>query len=360
MRLGFIMRTDAVTIKPQKILLIRTDKIGDVVLITPAIAALKKAMPAARISVLVKPYTAPLLKTHPDIDEVIEAGNFSRTLRDVRSRGFDAAIALFVDFRSAAIPFLARIPIRIGPASKIWSALFNRIVFQNRSQCLKHEALYNAELIYKLTGNIKIPMPMPRLYSDPKAAESVNRWLREELKISEKDFLIGIHPGSGGSARNWPGSHFARLAGRIQSEFRSVKIILTGNEAERGVLAAIRENSGAKPFILDKNIPLGEFMALISSCGMFITNSTGPLHIAAALGVPTVSFFPPIKACTPKRWGPLGAGQLTFVPEVSECKKCTGPECAHYDCMAMIDPDMVFEKIKPMLLRKLSFTARAV
>ena len=97
--------------EPRNILLIRTDKIGDVVLITPAIALLKKSIPGARVSVLVSAYTAPLLKTHPDVAEVLVAGDFRRTLGDIRSRRFDAAVVMFVDMRSAALPFLAGIPL---------------------------------------------------------------------------------------------------------------------------------------------------------------------------------------------------------------------------------------------------------
>jgi len=332
--------------KKLKILLIRTDKIGDVILTTPAVAAIREKYPQAEISFLAGAYARSMLENNGGLDEVITEKGFFETLREIRSRNFDIAVIFFVNREVSLLAFLAGIPVRIGPASKIWSLFLNRRVYQHRSQIKKHEADYNLELTRALGADAQPREPVLNLTSGEKS----EGWeLLSRVGLSKEDFIVALHPGSGGSALNWPKEHFAALADRLLKEF-PVKVLLTGSPAEAPLLEEIASLMTAKPVILREAMTLRHFAGLISLCKLFVTNSTGPLHIAAALHVPTVSFFPPIKPCSPVRWGPYGKGvNKVLVPPGPDCPRCVQEKCSRYRCMHTITVDSAFKEAAEIL-----------
>ncbi len=327
-------------VKKPKILLIRTDRIGDVTLTTPSVSALRAGYPGSGIYFLTSSYACGVLENNGDLDGIITEKGFFSTLKELRRGKFDIAVIFFLNFKVALLAFLAGIPLRIGPASKLWAVFLNKPVFQHRSEIKKHEADYNLDLLAGLgveprPGEAKI---------NPGAAErdSALRVLAR-LGLKPGDFIIGIHPCSGGSALNWPGENFAGLAGRLLKEF-NVRILLTGSPSETPVLEEISAGVAGKTFILREALTLPEFIGVIARCNMFITNSTGPLHLASALRVPTLSFFPPIKACSPLRWGPYGKGlNKVLVPSGAGCPRCEREKCPRYSCMAEITVEDAFK-----------------
>lgn len=323
--------------KKTRLLLVRTDRIGDVTLTTPALSALREKYPQARISFLTSSYARGVLENNPDLDELITERGFFATLAELRRGKFDVAVVFFVNFKVSLLALLAGIPVRIGPASKLWSVFLNRRVTQRRSRIKKHEADYNLDLVKEL-GADAAPRPARLTLTGQEKKDSAAILAR--LGLSEKDFIVALHPGSGGSALNWPKENFAALADRLLRDF-PVKVLLTGSPAETPLLEEIASLMAGKPFILREAASLRLFSGVISHCGMFITNSTGPLHLAAALRVPTLSFFPPIKPCSPVRWGPYGGGlNKVLVPPGDGCARCVREKCPGYSCMAAITPDL--------------------
>ena len=253
----------------------------------------------------------------------------------------DIAVVFFVNLKVALLAFMAGIPLRIGPASKIWSVFLNKPVFQHRSRIKKHEADYNLDLVRELGADAGPRETEIILTCEEKEASGR---ILSGLGLAEEDFIIAVHPGSGGSALNWPKENFAALSDRLLKEF-PVKILLTGSATETSLLEEIASLMAVKPFILRDAISLRHFAGLISSCKMFITNSTGPLHIAAALHIPTLSFFPPIRACSPARWGPYGKGfNKVLSPADADCLRCEKKKCNRYSCMSEVTVDSAFKE----------------
>lgn len=327
----------------KNILVVRTDRLGDLVLVTPALGALRRRFPDARITALVHPYAAPLLENHPFVDEIIADKPFFRLLGDIRARNFDASIHFFVDARTPVAAWLAGVPLRIGPASKIWSLFLNRRITQNRSKILRHEADFNLDLLAPLGADAAGAKSLLVVTAEEKKA--ARRYLSEKFSIADGDALVIIHPGSKGSAKNWPPGKYAELADKILAESPGAKVLLTGACEELPLLRHIADRMPLKPAMLEEPVPLRLLMALLSLARAVVTNSTGPLHIAAALGVPTVSFFPKLKGCLPERWGPYGEGHIIFQPEGEVCPVCN-PSCRRGDCMADIDTKKVLEAVR--------------
>ncbi|MCX5786145.1 MAG: glycosyltransferase [Elusimicrobia bacterium] len=332
--------------KRTRILLVRTDRIGDLTLTTPAISALREKYPDAHISVLTSSYARDVLKNNSDLDEIITENGFFHTLGEIRSGKFDVAVIIFLNLKVALLVFLAGIKLRIGPASKIWSVFLNKPVFQHRSRMEKHEADYNLELLEVLGVNTRRRKSRITLTAEEKggSAEILNK-----LGLKKEDFIAGIHPGSNGSALNWPEENFAGLADKLLKEF-NIKVLLTGSAAEIPLLKKISSLMTEKAFILREPMPLRQFIGAISFCRIFITNSTGPLHLASALGIPTLSFFPPIRGCSPVRWGPYGDGMnIVLSPGGKDCLRCEKNSCTRYNCMNEVTVDNAFKAAGKML-----------
>ena len=329
----------------KRFLLVRTDRIGDLVLVTPAINILRRNYGDAHISVLVSAYTAPLLENHPGVDEIIvDDKPLFQLAKELREKKFDACIHFFVTSKTAAATALAGIPERIGPASKIWSLFFTRRIDQHRSHILRHEADFNLDLLDHF--DLDRTDAKTSLFITDTESDFAKKYLLEKLGITDKDVLVIVHPGSRGSARNWPARNYSRLADRILATMPGVKILLTGTPQEQPLLRFVEKNMMLKPVVLGEGVPLRMLMAIITQARTVITNSTGPLHIAVALGVPTVSFFPKLKGCMPERWGPYGEGHTVLQPEGEDCASCTGPDCKRFDCMDSIDPEKALAAVQ--------------
>lgn len=326
----------------EKVLLVRTDRIGDVVLITPAVQLLKKAYPEIFISVLVSEYTKDVLEGNAHIDEIITVKPFLKMAGELKKKKFDTCVLFFVEPKSAMACFLAGIPKRIGPASKIWSVFLNKIIFQHRSKIAKHEASFNIELLKPL--GVEPEKSKTRIYLTEKQNEKAKVFLKENYGIKETDFLVCVHPGSGGSAKNWHDENFAKLTDKIIKNYPQLKVMLTGSRNEQALLNIIASQVQNKPIILKHSLELKEFIAVLNQSRIVITNSTGPLHIADALGKKTLSFFPNIKECLPVRWGPYGEGHIVLTPHRTQC-----PECIKRNgCMDLITVGQAFDAFEKL------------
>jgi ADP-heptose:LPS heptosyltransferase len=321
----------------RNILLVRTDRIGDVVLSLPTAALLKEHFPAARITFLAREYTAPLIALSDVVDGVINDRPESPAwmlAADLKSCGFDLAVILHPTGRLAWATWLAGIPVRIGTAYRAYSLLFNRRIRQHRRFSLKHELEHNLDLVRSGLGLEPSPGReyQPKLTVPPELRHAVAARLGGVIDVSRT--FVAVHPGSGGSARDWPLENFAALIDQVQQS--GVPAAVTLGPEEGGIKASLKKLLQTEPAWIS-GLTLPEMAAFLSRAKLLVANSTGPLHIATAVGTRTVGLYCPMIPCHPKRWGPYGPGQQTLLPPgVQPCRRCIADKCPAFDCMRKI------------------------
>ncbi len=290
------------------ILLVRPDKIGDLILTLPAVESFSRRFSAARITFLCRSYTAPLLAHHPAVHNVIRADEltFSALTGEIKRGKFNLAVHFYVEPRTVAAVWCAGVPVRVGPFSKLVSLLLNNRVSQQRSRVDKHEAEYNLDLA-KYCGADGTAAP-PRIFLT-ESERGDGRELVAKLGFGPDARPVAIHSGSAGSVQNWPLEHFFRLGQKISNA--GTPVVFTFGDREQDLPEKFRRFMGDSHknirSVQPGQLALRELASLISNCRAMISNSTGPLHIASALGVPTLSFYPHLpKVTSAKRWGPFG------------------------------------------------------
>jgi lipopolysaccharide heptosyltransferase II len=344
---GIVLNDDV-----KNILLVRIDRIGDVILSLPMLPLLKRRYPNARISVLMRQYTRELVALHSCVDEVLvyeHEGSFRSLwaiLREIRKRHFDIAMIPYPRFRPALILFFAGIRIRVGSGYRWYSFLFNRRVFEHRKDAKRHEVEYNLNLLRPL-GIEAQGEPEFEFSISPSAYNSVDSMLAAN-SVSLEDTFIILHPGSGGSSRDWSAENFSKLGNEVQRRL-GVKVIVTGGKGEERLVEEIVAGMSKPPLAIVGKLSLMELGALIRRAKVFISNSTGPMHIAAIVGTPVVAFFPPIAQCSPVRWGPYTHKKKIFLADNKACFLCKGSPCRSNVCMDQITVDEVFFAVKEFL-----------
>jgi heptosyltransferase-3 len=332
-----------------RLLVVRTDRIGDVLLSTPVVEALHQKYPQAHIVMLVGEATKEVLEGNPFLSEILvdHGEKASKLAERLRAKGFDAAFLLHPTSRLAWALSRARIPVRVGTGYRGYSFLFTKRVYEHRKTALMHELEFNLSLAEALGAGLN--KPEPKIFISPQ--DKV--WAKERLAkagVKEREKLIGIHPGSGGTARDWRPERFGELGERIQKEI-GARALITGIASEEKMARQVASKMSSAPVMLVGETTLKKLTAILERESVFVSNSTGPMHLAAAVGTKVVAMFPPIRACSPKRWGPWGKHHRVILPKVPECKKCVGIKCRYCDCMDLISVDEVFMAVKEALKR---------
>ena len=340
--------------QPKNILIVRTDRIGDVVLSLPLAAIIKKHFPECKVSFLLREYTKPLAVNNPNIDEVI-------TIKEVEGRPsvkenvqllknrFDVCIIAYPTYPIALILFLSNIKTRIGTGYRWYSVLFNKKNYEHRKYGEYHELEYNVHLLQQLGIDEKVTEEnvlygiTPSIQDEERVKKDLN-----DLGINFSKQIVIVHPGSGGSAVDLPISKMKEIVNNFSGE--EVEILITGTTAEKELCQSL---------VVDKSIinlagkyNLSELIALINQCKVMIANSTGPIHIAAALGKNVIGFYPKFAAVSAKRWGPYTNKKNIFTPDI-DCTNCTRKQCEKINCMDSIKTEDVVAAIKN-ILKKLS------
>jgi ADP-heptose:LPS heptosyltransferase len=339
-----------------KVLVARTDRLGDLVLSLPVFEDIKTRRPDWRVHAMVAPGSVPLVENDPHIEAVwtwtgSETGEELADLEDkLRREGFDAVVILQYRKGLARLMKRAGIPKRYGPLSKGSSwFLLNRGSWQSRSRGGRHEMEYNLLLARRLTGGWWSQLgkrnrvfPEPRLHLSSGQLEIGRAFRREE--VSGADTLVFIHPGSGGSALDWEPSRFAGVANALARQ-PGWRVFITGSAADSTTVAAVARHLDRGIERLLARFSLREFMGVLAAGDLFIGPSTGPLHMAAAVGCATVGLFPPVVTMSPDRWGPRGSRSRALVPQVA-CparRICLEEKCILYNCMTRIFDEEVVE-----------------
>jgi ADP-heptose:LPS heptosyltransferase len=333
----------------QKILLVRTDRLGDVILSTPVATALKKKLGDVHVTFLARRYTAEILRCHPHIDEIIEIdgaeiGNREPRLAQMfRQKKFDLAIMLHPRPQLAWALWRSGIPQRIGTGYRWYSFLFNRRVFEHRKTAARHEAEYNLRLLQPLgiqNAEVEFHFTLPQTEREP-----IERKL---YALGAESKPVILHPGSGGSSRDWPPEYFSNLADLIHHHLEA-QVILTGAAEEADLINGILQKATTKPLSLCGRLTIIELAVLCQRAAVFVSNSTGPLHLAVMVGAPVVAFYPPIQACRPERWGPYGRLADVLMSQQTECRRCHKSNSRVCDCMRAISVPTALQKIREKL-----------
>ena len=342
--------------RPKHILVARTDRVGDLLLSLPAFQALKKAYPEARITALVSPYAKEIVQNHPAIDtvELYEKGEgFWGLAKRLKASKPDVFIALYPRVQQVLAARLAGIPTRIGTAYRWYSFLLTDKVKVHRSVCDRHEVEYNLDLVKPLG----ITPDAPKIEFQPTESErSFAKDLLKEKGVKPKGRYVVVHPGHKGSALNWKPERYAQAVAQLCRQ-KDLRVVITGAADETNLISQVTAHlSGLgpdqRPILLIGECTLRQLAAVYEGADCFLSGSTGTMHLAAAVGTPTVSLFCPIPQTTPVRWGPWGNESTLLMPQNLECPNCRVGACSKHDPMDAISVEEVLSAIQKYLGKK--------
>lgn len=338
----------------ESILIVRTDRIGDVILSLPIAGILKKHIPNVKVSFLVREYTAPLVRNCKYVDEVIVLAEsnskplIGKNIAALKSK-YDLCIVAFPNFLIALILFLSGIKTRIGSGYRWYSFLFNKKVYEHRKYGERHELEYNVRLLHQI--NIHEEVTTKNVDFGIQVGSTISEKVQKQLiefGWNENHKLVIVHPGSGGSAFDLPKNKMKSLIESIIVN-DNVVLFITGSTAEKEL---------CNYFVVSKKtintagmFNLEELTAMINKAEILIANSTGPIHIASALGKKVIGFYPKFAAVSPKRWGPYTTYSRIFQPtSCNDESTCSRQQCIKTNCMESIDINEATSAINKILL----------
>ena len=328
----------------RKILIRSVNWIGDAVMTTPALSVIREHFPHAEITVLANGLVSQLFTHHPGIDNIITfdrqrkhhgiAGRL-RLAAELRRHRFDLAVILPNSFDSAVVPWLAGIPLRIGKCSDGRTLLLNGRYHVTSGTAAGHEVEYYLNLMqyFGITGT-RTPL---HLFVTPVEETRASELLQSQ-GIQGGDVVLGINPGASyGSAKRWYPDRFAQVARCLADEW-SAKIIIFGGPGETAIAADIWHRLDGNAVNVAGKTSVRELMALIKRCNFFITNDSGPMHVAAAFDVPVVAIF----GSTDHTGTSPYSNHAVVVRNDVECAPCKLRECpTDHRCMTSVTAESV-------------------
>jgi ADP-heptose:LPS heptosyltransferase len=288
----------------------------------PALAALKLSLPHAYVAVLVPPYTEPMARLCPWLDEIIidpgTAAGRAALHQRLEAIDADVLLTLFSTTRIGLDGWTAGIPYRLAPATKLAQLFYNHRLRQQRSRSEKPEWEYNVDLARRCLADHGVaPVLATAPYLTFPAAENAHRRQAfcHEHHIAPQARLVLLHPGSGGSASNLSVEQYAALAAALRSP-QPLHFVIgcgPGEDFKAENLAALLD---PLPHTILRGSGIADYARFIACADLFVSGSTGPLHVAGALDVPTAAFYPRRRSATPLRWQTLNTAQhrLAFTP----------------------------------------------
>jgi heptosyltransferase-2 len=325
-----------------------TNWIGDAVISLPAIEALHTRFPNCEIVLVSKPWVSEIYWNHPAVSRQIVydaegehrgARGLWKLVQKLRSERFDAAILLQNAFQAAWMAWCAGIPLRIGYARDGRSSLLSEAVEVPPRAYYGHEAYYYLQLLFR-SGLIEKPQMVQEVHLY--LAESERRWALKQLQsvgLSGRRFLIGICPGASfGAAKRWLPERYANLADRLIDAL-GADVLIFGSPAETPLAEAVARAMAHTPVLVAGKTTLREFMALLARCHLVVTNDSGPMHLAAALGLPLLAIF---GSTSERGTGPIGL-RARVIKHPVECSPCGLRQCPiDFRCMTRVSVDDVY------------------
>ncbi|MDD4954001.1 MAG: lipopolysaccharide heptosyltransferase II [Candidatus Omnitrophica bacterium] len=327
--------------KYKRILIVRTDRIGDVLLSTPVIKALRENYPHAFIAMMVSPYAKDIVEGNPYLDEVIvydkdrKHKSWRRSLKfasRLKKKKFDLALVLHPTNRAHLITFLAGIKKRVGLGRKLGFLLTDKIP-HTKQLGEKQETEYALDLVRYLGITPKDKELFMPIRQESEA--QVEELFRQE-GIDKEDKLLAIHPGASCPSKIWPEERFAQTAQNLAQKY-GFKILVVAGPKDMKLARELIAHMKVPAINLAGRTSVSQLASVLKRCALFISNDSGPVHIACAVGTPVISIFGRNqKGLSPKRWGPQGKKDKVLHKEVG-CIECLAHNCQkQFACLKAI------------------------
>ena len=347
----------------QSVLCVRLDTIGDVLMTTPAIRAVKESRPGRRVTLLTSPRGAEVAPFLPEVDETIaydapwmpssepraDSGPDLDMAAELRRRRFDAAVIFTVysqnPLPAALLCYLGGIPLRLAHCRENpYSLLTDWVPEPEPRDVTRHEVRRQLDLVQTVgcrTGDERLSFAVPTGAMD---------WARGVLATLGIDAgreakWVVVHPGASAPSRRYPPGSFAVVAEHLARDL-GYAVVFTGTQEEAALVEQIRLTMGAPSHSLAGRLSLGELAAVLSLSPVLISNNTGPVHIAAAVGTPVVDLY----ALTNPQHAPWGVPSRVLSHDVP-CKYCYKSVCpeGHHNCLRLVTPDRVIQATRDLL-----------
>jgi heptosyltransferase-2 len=321
--------------------------VGDSVLAIPAMKAIRTQFPRAEITLLVRPWVAGLFTSAPFVDRVwtepkpSSFGDWTRITRDIRLNAFDMAVVFPNSFESALMMFLGRVPERVGYARDGRAWMLTNMIWPSRRE--QHQVHYYLDL----ANAVSAVAETPSITIEASPAEKATAWdlLRAEGIPTGSRFMV-LNPGAAyGSAKRWREDRFAEVGGRLAREF-NLQIVIVGSEVERPIAEHIARLANSPAVVLNGKTSLETLIGVLAESSLMITNDSGPMHIAAALGTPTVAIFGSTDDVATGPYGP----RTRVVRHPVECSPCMLRTCPiDHPCMRFVTSEDVCQAVRELL-----------
>jgi heptosyltransferase-2 len=343
----------------KRIIVRGTNWVGDAMMSLPALRELRRLFPDAHITLATRSWAKGLFIGAEFVDELQihdgrGIGSFFHQVRAWRQGQFDLAILLSNSFASALVAALAKIPVRVGYASDGRARLLTHAIELPEWRSSRHEIFYYlrivAELEWLFTQQqtfLEVQPDASLEVSDVRKDEA--RYLLQRQGVLGERPIIALCPGSINSrAKRWPVESYAVLADRCVDSL-DAQVLLIGSKEELEVSRQVVERMHNKPILLTGQTDLAEAVAVLSVADLLITNDTGPAHVAAALGRPTLVIFGPTNPLTTRPFSPFAE----IIRHPPDCAPCMLRDCPiDHRCMTAITPDEVFAHARGMLVKR--------
>ncbi len=338
-----------------RILVVQTAFLGDIILATPLLSAIKAAMPNSHLALLTTPAGKAALSGLPGLDEIIcydKAGSekgaaaLFRKAREIREKKFDVALSAHRSYRSALLLAFSRIPVLVGFRQASLSRIYH-------FRIEREQGLHEVERNLKLLGPVaelpadfepRVRLPAPADFEFGKFGINPEAHPR-----------VGLAPGSAWATKRWPAERYAELAGRLQKEMGAT-VVLLGDEKDQAVCAEVEQRAGVKVINLCGKTSLSDLFGIISRLDLLVSNDSAPVHVASAFAIPSVVIFGPT---TPEfGFGPW-KNPHRIVSKPLACRPCHhhGPrQCPekHFACMNEIGAEEVLSAARALLRERAS------
>lgn len=339
----------------KRIIIVRMDRVGDLILSTPAIKAVRGAYPDSHIALLVRPYTKEAVDGNPYVNEIItydksngEKGLLGKIkfIVGLRNKRFDLAIILHPKNSSHVFAFLAGIPERLGYDKKM-GMLLTKKVPHTKQYGLRHEIDYTLGLL-RYIGIVS---------SDKNLHMPVNRSSEERIKdlfdkngISQKDLVITIHPAASCISRRWALERFAKVSDMLAEKHGAKIVIISGPGSDKIMGDKVAKLMKSEPLNLSGKTSISDIASVLRRSKLLVSNDSGPVHISCAVGTPVISIFSrKNRGISPERWRPVGKRDIVLHKDVG-CEICLAHNCKRaFKCLDAISVEEVLSAADKIL-----------
>jgi heptosyltransferase-3 len=332
----------------RSVLIIKLRYIGDVLLATPTVRAIKAARPDVRVTMMVNRGTEDVLSGNPDMDEIVilDKGSLAaqwRFIAGLRRRRFDTVIDLTDGDRSAFLSWISGAPVRIGFNDEHrWRGRCYTQVIQPVPG-MRHRIDRDLEVLKPI--NIQAGSKDLQLWLTPEEEDSADQLL-DQLGVQRSQSIVMLQPGARYWFKAWPPERFAELADRLMSQY-GCQVLIGGSDQDIDLAQQIQQMAKSRPIIMAGRTTIKQFAAIAKKSALFIGSDSGAMHIASAVSTPVVALFGP---SSPREWGPRG-GPVEVLDKELDCRSCFHPTCeqGEQNCMRQISIEEVWAAARRMV-----------